>query len=260
MVLSIIVLATVGFIAGYGLMLASKKFHVEKDPLIAEISDMLPAANCGGCGYPGCGALAVALVKGEAPATACPVGGLELAEQIAAKLGIEVGMTRKLVARVKCRGGKTACPEKYDYYGPRDCYSITLLGGGNKECIHGCVGGASCVRVCNFAAIKMGSENIPVVNEKKCTACGACVKACPRKLIVLSDATKKYLVACNSVDKGAETKKICSVGCIGCKLCEKNCPSKSATVANNLATINCDTCDNKGVCREVCPTGSIVKL
>lgn len=260
MVEAIIVVGASGFVAGFGLLLASKKFSVEKDPLIEEINELLPGANCGGCGFPGCSGLAEAIAKKEAPPTACPVGGDETAQKIASLLGIEVSVGVRKVAKIKCRGGHQECPTKYDYYGPKDCHAIVMLAGGNKGCIYGCVGGGSCVKACGFDALKMGENGIPVVDEDKCTACGMCVKACPRGLIELLDVDKKFLVACSSKDKGAETKKVCSVGCIACRLCVKNCPENTITIENNVAYIHPEKCANCGKCEEVCPTKAIVKL
>jgi len=260
MIEAVVVVGLSSFVAGFGLYAASKKFSVEKDPRIEEVNEILPGANCGGCGYPGCSALAEAIVKGDAPASACPVGGAELAEKIGKLLGLEVDASVRKVAKIKCHGDKEKCPPKYEYYGPADCHAIVLLGGGNKGCIYGCVGGGSCVKACNFDALKMGDNGIPVVDEKKCTACGLCVKACPRNLIELIDVEKRFIVSCSSKDKGVETKKVCSVGCIGCRLCAKNCPADAITVENNLAYIHAEKCINCGKCEEVCPTKAIIKL
>ena len=257
MIGAVLTLGATGFVAGIGLFYASKKFSVEKDPKVDEVVEILPQANCGGCGFPGCSAYADAVVAGKAQPTACPVGGMELAKNIGEILGLEIGATAKKVARVKCRGGKDNCPEKYEYYGPRDCHSIVMLSGGIKLCTFGCVGGGSCVKACNFNAMYMGDDKIPVIIEDKCTACGACVKACPRDLIVLTEMEKRFFVNCSSLDKGPEVKKSCQVGCIGCKLCQKNCPSDAITVENFLAVIDPEKCTNCGKCEEVCPTKAI---
>lgn len=258
MIDAVITLGATGFIAGIGLLYASKKFVVEKDPRISEVNELLPGANCGGCGFPGCSALAEAIVSGKATPNACPVGGGEVAEKIAKLLGLEVEAASKMVAKVRCRGGSDKCLEKYDYYGPSDCHSIALLAGGNKACNYGCVGGGSCVKVCAFDALSMGKDKIPVVNEENCTACGLCVKACPRNLIALLPYDKKYIVNCRSFEKGVDTKNSCTVGCIACRLCEKNCPVKAITVDKNLAVIDPEICINCGKCEEVCPTNAIL--
>ncbi|MEF3255436.1 MAG: RnfABCDGE type electron transport complex subunit B [Deferribacterales bacterium] len=256
---SVIVLGIAGTVAGAGLLIASKKFSVEKDPRIEKVLELLPSANCGGCGYPGCAALAEAMVKGEAKIDACPVGGSDTVKAIAEFLGIEYLTTIKKVAKVRCNGTKENCDEKYIYNGPGDCHSITLLAGGIKKCTYGCVGGGSCVTACKFDAIYIGSGGIPIVDDEKCTACGMCVKACPRNLIEILPVDKKFLVKCRSLDKGVDAKNFCKTACIACKLCQKNCPVDAITVDNNVAYINADKCINCGKCEEVCPTKAIVK-
>jgi RnfABCDGE-type electron transport complex B subunit len=260
MVAAVLTLAATGFAAGLGLMYASKKFHVDKDERIGKINDMLPAANCGGCGLPGCMALAVAIVEGKAAPDACPVGGKELADSIASFMGMEVPTGVKKVARVKCNGGNVNGIEKYEYYGPRDCNSISMLAGGIKVCTYGCVGEGSCIKACGFDAMYMGEDKIPVVVADKCTSCGMCVKACPRALIDLVPEDKPFIVSCMSKDKGPDVKKACKVGCIGCKMCEKKCPVGAIDVDSFLATIDPDPCTNCGTCEEVCPTKAIRKF
>ena len=257
MIASVVTMAAIGFAAGLGLMYASKKFHVDKDERIEKINEMLPAANCGGCGLPGCGALAEAIVAGKASPDACPVGGKDLAKQIASFMGMEVGSGVKKVARVCCNGGTENGVVKYSYYGPKDCHSVTLLAGGSKLCTYACVGEGSCVKSCAFDAMYMGEDGIPRINPDKCTSCGMCVKACPRNLIKLIPEDKPFIVSCMSKDKGPDVKKACKVGCIGCKMCEKKCPVGVIDVDSFLAVINPEGCTNCGTCEEVCPTGAI---
>ncbi|WP_265821102.1 RnfABCDGE type electron transport complex subunit B [Geovibrio ferrireducens] len=257
---AILTMLSTGFVAGFGLMIASKKFHVEKDPRIEQVVNLLPAANCGGCGFPGCGALAESIVKGKSAPNSCPVLGAESAAEIAALLGIELGSSVRKVARVRCKGGRAEAPEKYDYYGPRDCHSVNLLSGGNKLCSYGCLGEGSCVKACGFDAMYMDENRLPVIVEEKCTSCGMCVKACPRSIITIIEQDKPFVVTCMSKDKGGDVKKACSVGCIGCKLCVKNCPVTAIQVENFLAVIDPDICINCGKCEEVCPTKAIKKF
>ncbi|MGE4319114.1 MAG: RnfABCDGE type electron transport complex subunit B [Deferribacterales bacterium] len=260
MIYAVMTLSVTGFIAGLGLMYASKKFHVEKDERIAEVNGMLPGANCGGCGYPGCMALAEAIVKGKAPVNACPVCSKEETKGIASYLGLSVSSSVRRVARVRCNGGCENGIEKYNYYGPRDCHSVVMLGGGNKVCTYACVGEGSCVKSCAFGAMRMGKDKIPVITPEKCTACGACVKACPRDLITLLPEDKPIVVICRSKDKGPDVKKACKVGCIGCKMCEKKCPVGAIDVDSFLAVIDPSVCTVCGICVEVCPTHAIRDL
>jgi Na+-translocating ferredoxin:NAD+ oxidoreductase RNF subunit RnfB len=260
MISALLTMLVTGFVAGLGLMIASKKFHVEKDSRIEGVTDLLPAANCGGCGFPGCGALAESIVAGKSAPNSCPVLGTEGARKIAELLGIDFGGSVRKVARVRCRGGSEQAPEKYDYYGPRDCHSINMLAGGNKLCAYGCLGEGSCVKACGFDAMYMNENRLPIVIEEKCTSCGLCVKACPRNIITIVPQDKPFVVTCVSKDKGGDVKKNCSVGCIGCRLCAKNCPVSAITVENFLAVINPGLCINCGKCEEVCPTSAINKF
>lgn len=257
MIAAIVTMAATGFISGIGLMYASKKFHVVKDERIEHINEMLPSANCGGCGYPGCMALAEAIVKGKASPDACPVGGRNLAKRIASYMGMEVGAGTKKVARIRCNGGCDNGITKYNYYGPRDCNSVVLLAGGSKVCTYSCVGEGSCIKSCAFDAMYMGKDGIPKIINDKCTSCGKCVAACPRKLITLVPEDKPFIVSCRSRDKGPDVKNACKVGCIACKICEKKCPVGAIDVDNFLAVIDPEVCINCGTCEEVCPTGAI---
>lgn len=260
MIESLLVLGVAGTVAGAGLLIASKKFHVEKDERIEKVLELLPAANCGGCGYPGCAALAEAIVKGEASINSCPVGGNDTAKMIAEFLGVEFSSTTKKIAKIRCNGTFNNCEDKYEYDGPKDCHSIVLLAGGTKYCSYGCVGAGSCVTACKFNAIYIGGDGIPVVDGDRCTACGACVKACPRGLIEILPVDKHFIVKCRSLDKGTDVKNFCKVACIACKLCEKNCPEVAITVSNNIAYIDAVKCNNCGKCEEVCPTKAIVVI
>jgi Na+-translocating ferredoxin:NAD+ oxidoreductase RNF subunit RnfB len=257
MIAAVLTLALTGMAAGFGLMYASQKFKVVKDERIEEINEMLPSANCGGCGMPGCMAFAEAVVAGKAAPDGCPVGGKDLSRDIAVFLGMEVPTGTKKVARVCCNGGVDNGITKYDYYGPRDCNSITLLAGGSKICTFACVGEGSCVKSCGFDAMYMGEDGIPVIIPDKCTSCGKCVSACPRKLIKLVAEDKPIIVSCMSKDKGPDVKKACKVGCIGCKMCERKCPVGAIDVDSFLAVIDPDVCTVCGQCAEVCPTGAI---
>ncbi|MCI9467582.1 MAG: RnfABCDGE type electron transport complex subunit B [Ruminiclostridium sp.] len=253
-ILAPIVLTVLGIIFGIILAIASKVFAVEKDPREEAIGEILPGANCGGCGYPGCGGYASAVVKGIAPVNACAPGGAELAKNIGAIMGVEVEEGAKKVAQVMCTGGgkdKT----RYDYVGLESCLAVSRVSSGPLQCAYGCLGGGDCVDACLFDAIHI-VNGVAEVDLEKCVACGACVTACPRNIIqIIPRNSKKYTeLRCSSHDKGPITRKACDNGCIGCKLCVKACPKEGAIEVDNfLAKINYDICIGCGMCSRACP-------
>ncbi|HCX65552.1 MAG TPA: ferredoxin [Eubacteriaceae bacterium] len=253
----IVGLGAIGLIFGGILAFASRVFAVEVDPKVPEIKDALPGANCGGCGYPGCDAFAVAVAEGKAPVDGCPVGGSATAESLAEIMGAEVGSGEKMVARVLCNGTCENAVERADYYGVKDCREAAIAQGGTKGCQHGCMGLGTCEAVCPFDAIHIVEGNIAKVDPEKCTACNKCIEACPKNVIKLVPYANKVHVDCNSTDKGKEVKANCKVGCIGCRICVKNCPEQTISFADNLAKIEYEGCTHCNVCVEKCPTKAI---
>ena len=250
---AVIVIAVLGLILGLFLGIAAKAFHVETDPREDKISAALPGNNCGGCGYPGCTGLAAAIVNGEAPVNACPVGGAAVAKEVAAIMGVEADDTKRMAAYVKCAGDCEKAAKNYEYTGAEDCRMAALLpGGGDKSCAYGCLGYGSCVSACPFDAIQI-VNGIALVDKDACKACGKCIEACPKKLIELLPYDSKYIVACSSKDKGPDVMKKCKAGCIGCGLCKKNCPKEAIDIKDLLAYIDQDKCEKCGVCAEKCP-------
>ena len=256
---AVLVLGLTGAVFGLVLAVAARKFHVEQDPRQDEIAGLLPGANCGACGFPGCSGLAASIVAGDAPVNACPVSGSDTASRIAAIMGVEpVTETGKKVARVFCQGTDEKCKPRYVYDGLRQCKAQNMVAGGAKSCVYGCLGLGSCVDVCKFDAIHMGPSGLPIVDEEKCTSCGMCVDACPRGIIRLMPMSQQVTVLCCSKARGAEVRKTCKIGCIGCGICAKACPKGAITLQDNLAAINGDECDACGICVEKCPTKCIV--
>lgn len=252
-----LIVALVGLVIGILLVMVDKKFKVEVDPREAAVRDYLPGNNCGGCGYAGCDALAAAIVAGTAPVTGCPVGGDVVAEQIANIMGVDAGESVKYVAFVKCAGDCDHAAQKGNYFGVQDCASAIGSGLSPWKCDHGCLGFGSCVKVCPFDAIHV-VNGVAKVDRAKCKACGKCVAECPKHLIELIPETSECAVACSSKDRGPAVKKSCSAGCIGCKLCEKQCEAGAITVENNIAHIDHKKCTNCGSCKEKCPAGAII--
>lgn len=241
-----------GLALGLGLGFAGKKFAVEIDERQEQIQAVLPGANCGGCGYPGCGGLATAIVKGEAKTNSCPVGGSEVAKKIADILGVTTEKVEIKTSYVKCNGNYNNAKLKYEYSGLKDCRAAASTpGGGDKGCTFGCLGLGTCISVCKFGALSI-VNGIAVVNKEKCTACSACVNICPKNLIELVPINSSVRIQCNSKDKGKDTKDNCTVGCIGCKRCEKVCKNDAIHVIENIAKIDYSKCINCKECVEVC--------
>lgn len=253
------VLGGVGLFLGLGLALAAKKLSVPKDPRVEEIESVLPAANCGGCAYPGCAAFAEAVVRGEAPASGCVAAGAGVNARIASILGVSLDEGARRVAVLHCGGGHSAV-DAFTYHGPENCASAILVMGGAKLCTFGCLGFGDCVRVCPFGAMRMGRDGLPVIDPEACTGCEKCVKACPRGIISLWPGDRKVIVSCSSRDKGGVARKACSVPCIGCGRCGKVCPVDAITIENYLASIDADKCINCGICAGECPTSAITDM
>ena len=253
LILATVVVSVIGLLIGLFLGLAFKKLEVPVDEKEAKVRELLPGANCGGCGYAGCDACAKAIANQEAAADVCPVASSDIHVEIAKLMGSSVDTTEKQVAYVKCAGTCDKAKKNSNYYGPKDCKLAAGIGGnGSKGCSYGCMGFGSCVKVCAFDAIHI-VDGIALVDKEKCTACGMCVAECPINIIEMVPKKAKTLVACSSLDKGKDVKPVCSTGCIGCKLCTKACQFDAIHVENNLAKIDYSKCTNCGACVKVCP-------
>jgi len=239
------------------LVLANRKLYVEEDPRIDVVEDLLPHANCGACGFPGCRPFAEALVLGDALPGKCTVSSPEGHERIAEFLGVDVGAEEKLVARLACAGGSNVARRRAHYDGIESCGAAAQVAGGGKSCFWGCLGHADCADVCDFDAIHMSEHGLPVVDEEKCTACGDCVAACPKDLFSLQPANRRLWVACKSLDAGDEITADCAVACTACGRCAADAPGL-ITMQQNLPVIDYerDHATRKPIQR--CPTGAIV--
>ena len=259
---AVISLGAIGLISAVILYAASKKFAVYEDPRSGQVAEVLPQANCGGCGYPGCSGFAAACVKaGSLEGKLCPVGGQPTMEKVAAILGLEATASEPKVAVVRCNGTCANRPRITTYNGVRSCAIAHATYGGETGCSFGCLGCGDCVSACQFDAIHINPETgLPEVDENKCTACGACSKACPRNIIEIRPKGKnnrRVVVMCVYKDKGAVANKACSASCIGCGKCVKVCPFEAITLENNLAYIDPAKCKSCRKCEMECPKGAI---
>ena len=265
---AVIVLGVIAILAAAVLYVCSKKFAVYEDPRIGQVAEILPGANCGGCGFPGCSGMADALVKGcDAGSTDglnCPVGGAEVMTKVADLLGMAIANSDPKVAVVRCNGTCANRPKIAEYKGLRTCAAMHSCGAGETACGYGCLGCGDCVAVCQFGAISINPETgIAEVDEEKCTACGACVKACPRNIIELrkkGPKGRRVYVSCVNKDKGPAAMKACAAACIGCGKCQKECAFEAITIANNVSYIDPDKCRLCRKCEKVCPTHAIIAV
>ncbi len=260
---SVLTLTVTAFVFGIILSVAKLKLKVEKDPLIEKIIEVLPGANCGACGLPGCSAYATRMVEEKYDINLCPVGGQDTVSRIADILGIDpVESGVPLKARVACQGGIRETSMKFIYEGPKTCAAANGLLGGFKVCEFGCLGLGDCEISCPFDAIHIKENGLPEVDDSKCTGCGNCVGACPRNIISLVKENFRVHVLCRNMEKPAVMKLGGSAGCIGCRLCVKACTEvhkdnpdidTAITVNDFVAYINYDKCINCLKCAEVCP-------
>jgi len=205
-------LILLGMGASVMLAIASRVFYVYEDPLVVAVTDALPGANCGGCGYAGCSAAAEAVARGEAGANVCVIGGLDTARAVAAVTGQEIKEREPQLASTTCTYGVGEADPTYQYDGAFDCRAAVLLYGGSKVCPIGCLGLGTCVKVCEFDAVVIGDDNLPIFNPAKCVACGACVKACPKNIISLTSATERIIDEYTVDECTAPCQRACPTG------------------------------------------------
>jgi Na+-translocating ferredoxin:NAD+ oxidoreductase RNF subunit RnfB len=263
--ITIISLSLLALISAVILYFVAQKFKIFEDPRIDEVQALLPAANCGGCGFAGCRNFAEALVKADSfDGLNCPVGGSAVMGQIASLLGKSAPVVDPRVAVLLCHGSPEYRPRTSTYDGASDCRISNSLYIGETDCGYGCMGYGDCVRACTFNAMYIDPETeLPVIIDEKCVACGLCVKACPRNLIELRKKAKKdrkIYVACSNCDKGGPARRACKVACISCNKCLNVCKFDAITIENNLAYIDADKCTFCRKCVAECPTNAILEV
>ncbi|MEE3420879.1 MAG: RnfABCDGE type electron transport complex subunit B [Lachnospiraceae bacterium] len=257
-VIAMLTVGGVGLVVGIFLSVASKAFAVPVDEKEEAINEVLPGANCGGCGFSGCAALAAAIARGDAPVNACVVGQQPVADQIAAIMGTTAGAAEKKVAFVRCAGDCDKTTENYVYSGPKKCANVRFApAGGPKSCAFGCTGFGDCVAACQFDAMHI-VRGIAQVDIDKCTDCKKCMAACPKGLIIEVPYKAVSHIGCVNPGKGKPVMSNCKIGCISCQKCMRNCPAQAITMDPGYPVIDYAKCTNCGKCRDDCPRHCIV--
>ncbi len=250
-------LGGLGIIFAGGLAFADKKLRVEEDPRIDLVQDALPGANCGACGKAGCRDFAESIVNGTAKLNGCSVGGNDTAQRISEILGIEAGITEKKYPVILCRGGNAEAVNKMTkYLGPMSCSAITIVSGGDKLCMYGCVGGGDCVTACPFDAMIMNENGLPEVVKELCTGCGVCAQVCPRNVIEMHPDSHKVFVLCKNHDDPKTAKEVCTVACTGCGICVRKA-GDGMSMDNYLPIIDYEKLDPETIPFDKCKSSSI---
>lgn len=251
----LVLLGCIGLFFGIGLAIAAHKFAVESNPLIEEVLESLPLANCGGCGYPGCEGYAIEVVTDpDVPPNLCYPGKEKVAEKVASLTGKKMAAMEDTVAVVRCSRLEGRVSHKHRYVGFSSCTAAGLGFGGPSACQYSCVGLGECAEACPFGAIVM-AEGLPVIDPDSCVSCGVCVKTCPKEIIEIQSMKARIWVPCHTRDLGKAVMSVCAVGCIGCKLCVKVCPADAVTYENNIVTVDHQACIDFGPsCATICVT------
>lgn len=254
---SVAILGGVGLTFGTLIAAANRKLKVWEDPRIDALSDILPGANCGACGFAGCRAFAEAAVAGAVAPAGCTVMSEGELEEVAEFLGVDAGEANRRVARLLCAGGSSVAPKKAIYDGIESCAAAVAVSGGGKACPWGCVGLADCAVSCDFDAIRMNEFDLPEVDVEACTACGDCVVACPLDLFVLMPMDHKLIVQCRNLLEGEAATDLCAVACNACGRCAVDAP-EVVSMVDGLAVVDYEKIDRASPAAAArCPTGAI---
>jgi len=244
---------------GILIVIVSHFFHMPVNEKKEALTAALPGANCGGCGFAGCDGYAQYLADGGSETGRCSVGGVACADELASILGVAASYPEPQVVRLLCQGTPQYTKPRYEYAGTLTCNAAHGLLGGPGSCTYGCLGFGDCITVCAFHALTV-RDGIIKVDPDECTACGQCVKMCPKSLLQLFPLSSEVGVLCKNTWPGAQTRKNCEIGCIGCQKCAKICPVGAITMTGALAVIDQAVCTRCGACVDVCPTHSIIHL
>ena len=253
---------TLAFVLGTALGFFRDFFAVPQDPLAEKIRGVLPGANCGACGFPGCDNYAAAIAAGKAGISACTVGGPSVAEKLAGITGKAGDAVQQTVAVLACQGSYLHAPLKGTYTGLPTCRGAKLSAGGTKLCSWGCLGFGDCVKVCKFDALSMNREKgLPVVDYAKCTGCRMCMNECPQGLLkAIPSSQKGSMTFCSNLSPNRQlVTKSCKIACIKCGLCAKNCPQQCIDLGTNIPVVDRSKCISCGTCVAKCPT-KVMKL
>lgn len=255
----ILIVAGIGILAGLILAVASIVMAVPKDEKAEALREILPGANCGACGFSGCDGYAKAMSAGDAKPGLCPVGGAAVTKSLSEYLGCEADQAETKVAVVHCLGSYDFTSDKVNYEGIQTCAGAAIVAGGVASCQYGCMGLGDCMRACEFGAISV-SNGLASIDPKLCKGCSKCITACPKHLIHFTPFWQQAVVLCSNCDRGADTNKVCKVGCIACKKCERTCPHDAIHVVDNRAVVDTAKCVGCGDCARECPRHCIQML
>jgi len=244
---------------GILIVIVSHFFQLPVNEKKEALTAALPGANCGGCGFAGCDGYAQFLADGSTDTSLCAVGGAACSAELASILGVSPVFSEPSVVRLLCQGTSVHTKRRYEYSGTTTCNAAHGLLGGPGACTYGCLGFGDCITVCAFHALSV-KDGIISVDIKECTACGQCVKICPKDLLKLFPKSSEEAVLCKNTWPGPQTRKNCTVGCIGCQKCVKTCPAGAISMTDALAVIDQTVCTRCGACVTVCPTQSVLLL
>ena len=255
---AVAIVGGVGLLFGTLIAVAHRKLWVYEDPRIDAVAGMLPGANCGACGYPGCRGFAEAAVSGAIAPAKCTVMNDDMRADVAAYLGVDAGQAEKRVARLMCAGGTNVAKQRADYFGVQSCAAAVSVAGGGKGCVWGCVGFGDCAVACTFDAIHLNEFELPVVDIEKCTACNDCVIACPLGLFTILPLDSKLIVQCKNLLNGDDATEVCAVACNACGRCVVDAAPGLISMQNGLAVIDYTKIDQANpAATSRCPTGAI---